>query len=108
MKPSGADGERRACLPGSATEIPASTSLRRFAASLGKADRYHETITWAFLLLIRERMARAGNGMDWAEFAAANDDLLSWEQSVLKKYYREETLASDLARVTFVLPDRLA
>ena len=35
-----------------------SNALRRFAAAQGKADRYHETITWTYLLLIRERMAR--------------------------------------------------
>ena len=32
--------------------------LRRYAASLGKADRYHETITWAYLLLLNERIRR--------------------------------------------------
>jgi hypothetical protein len=36
-----------------------STSLVRFATAHGKPGIYHETITWAFLLLIRERMARA-------------------------------------------------
>jgi hypothetical protein len=30
--------------------------LRRFAAEKGKPGLYHETITWAYLLLIRERM----------------------------------------------------
>ena len=38
-----------------------STSLMKFAASKGKPELYHETITWAFLLLIRERMARSGS-----------------------------------------------
>ncbi len=36
-----------------------STSLVQFAIAKGKPQLYHETITWAFLLLIRERMARA-------------------------------------------------
>src|SRR5215468_10985274 len=72
-----------------------SEGLRRYAASLGKANLYHETITWAFLLLIHERMARA------------KADLLAWSPSVLSAYYRDETLASPLARRTFLLPDRL-
>ena len=33
--------------------------LRRFAAAKGKPQLYHETITWAYLLLIGERVARA-------------------------------------------------
>jgi hypothetical protein len=83
-----------------------STSLARFAAANGKPELYHETITWAFLLLIRERMARSGRQPTWTEFAAANGDLLNWNDNVLKKYYRGETLSSDLARTTFLLPDR--
>ena len=82
------------------------SALRRFAARLGKADRYHETITWAYLLLINERMERFGRGRSWPEFAEANADLLTWRDPVLRNYYRDETLQSDLARKVFVLPDR--
>ncbi|HKF51942.1 MAG TPA: hypothetical protein VKB26_06495 [Candidatus Acidoferrales bacterium] len=35
-----------------------SSSLMRFAAAHGTPQLYNETITWAFVLLIRERMAR--------------------------------------------------
>ena len=34
------------------------TSLRRFATHHGAAGKYHETITWAYLLLIHERRQR--------------------------------------------------
>jgi hypothetical protein len=84
-----------------------STALTRFAARNGKAGLYHETITWAYMLLIRERMARAGREQTWTEFRTSNCDLLDRESPILKKYYREETLASDLARKAFVLPDRM-
>lgn len=83
-----------------------SAALARFAAANGKPELYHETVTWAFLLLIRERMARAGSRQTWTQFAATNGDLLSWKDNVLKKYYRGETLASDLARSTFLFPDK--
>ncbi len=83
-----------------------SSSLGRFAAAKGKPGLYNETITWAFLLLIRERMARAGQSQNWTAFASANADLLNWKDNVLKKYYRDDTLASDLARRVFLLPDR--
>jgi hypothetical protein len=83
-----------------------SASLVRFAASTGKPELYNETITWAFLLLIRERMARAGSRQTWIEFAAGNRDLLSWKDNILKKYYRDETLSSGLAKNTFLFPDK--
>jgi hypothetical protein len=83
-----------------------SDGLKRFAAAQGKAQLYHETITWAYLLLIRERIARAGCTQTWEEFAARNPDLLIWKGGVLTMLYRQETLDSDLARHTFVLPDQ--
>jgi len=82
-----------------------SNGLKRYAASLGKAGLYNETITVAYLALINERMARQGRPGDWAEFAAANPDLFS-HPGALRTYYRDATLQSDLARAVFVLPDR--
>ncbi|HSJ74686.1 MAG TPA: hypothetical protein VK899_00595, partial [Gemmatimonadales bacterium] len=83
------------------------SGLQRFAAARCQAGLYHETITWAYLLLIRERMEREGNGAGtWKEFAESNPDLLSWKPSILDHYYRPETLGSELARRVFVLPDR--
>jgi hypothetical protein len=83
-----------------------SASLTRFAIANAQPQLYHETITWAFMLLIRERMARSGQSQSWPEFAAANPDLLTWKNNVLKRYYRDETLASDLAKRTFLFPDK--
>lgn len=79
--------------------------LRRFAEVHGKPQLYHETITWAYVFLIHERMARAGKKQDWDEFAHSNPDLLVWKNGILTRYYRAETLASGLARGVFVLPD---
>jgi hypothetical protein len=42
----------------------------------------------------------------WENFAAQNPDLLSWNEGILRRYYREGTLTSELARRAFVLPDR--
>ncbi len=80
--------------------------LKRFAASVGKPDRYHETVTWAYLLLIHERMAKNTASKSWEAFAEANADLLNWEANILKRYYREETLQSDLAKRVFLFPDK--
>jgi hypothetical protein len=79
-----------------------STSLKRFAAHHGAAGLYHETITWAYLLLIHERM----NGeASFDAFRAAHPDLFTWKPSVLARYYAPETLASERARRVFVMPD---
>jgi hypothetical protein len=83
-----------------------SDALKRFAAAQGKPQLYHETITSAYLILIRERQARAGQSQTWEEFAERNPDLLIWKGGVLATLYRQETIDSDLARSTFVLPDQ--
>lgn len=82
-------------------------ALRRYAASLGKADRYHETITWAYLLLLNERIRHSESATSWEQFTATHSDLLDWKNSILLRYYRPETLQSDLARRVFLMPDRL-
>ena len=80
--------------------------LRRLAAAFGKAALYHETITFAYLLLTHERIARMVPGGDWPAFVRENADLLTWRPSILRMYYSEALLESDLARRVFVWPDR--
>ena len=82
-----------------------SDALRRFAAAKGKAERYHETITVAYLLLIAERLQRTPD-LTWPDFAACHADLLARQPPVLAQYYSDETLNSRRAQVEFVLPDR--
>jgi hypothetical protein len=81
-------------------------ALKRYAATHGQEGLYHETITWAYILLIHERMRRAAQAQTWEEFTATNLDLLVWRGGILKQYYRDETLSSDLARKIFLLPDK--
>jgi hypothetical protein len=83
-----------------------SAALKRFATTKGKPQLYHETITWAYLVLIRGRWARAGSVQTWEDFAQHNPDLLIWKGGVLAALYRQETLDSDFARHNFVLPDK--
>jgi hypothetical protein len=85
-----------------------STALRRFAAAQGKPGLFHETITTAYVLLINERLDVAGRDLSWVGFAERNPDLLSWHPSVLARYYQPQTLESERAKRTFVMPDRLA
>ena len=83
-----------------------SAGLKRFAAANGKPNLYHETITWAYVFLIHERRARMGGEQRWPEFVEANPDLFDWKDNILKSYYQDHTLKSDMARRTFVFPDR--
>jgi hypothetical protein len=82
-----------------------SLAIKRFAVARGVPQLYHETVTWAFVLIIADRQARQP-AMTWTEFAHQNPDLLSWKPSVLDRYYHSETLWSDRARRMFVWPDK--
>jgi hypothetical protein len=82
-----------------------SAALKRYAAALGKAQLYHETITHAYFFLIHERMARAPAD-NWDDFAGQNPDLLAWKDGILTRYYHQSTLQSDLARSVFLFPDK--
>lgn len=77
------------------------SALRRYAAAHGKAARYHETITVAFLALVNQRLHEQGDGGGWEGFIRENPDLL--DQRILLHYYRPDTLGSDRARRVFVL-----
>ncbi|HEX6505237.1 MAG TPA: hypothetical protein VF011_18485 [Terriglobales bacterium] len=89
-----------------------SRALQRFVIAKGKPNLYHETITWAFLFLIRERLAlqssrQGGREPNWNEFATENPDLLNRKSTlILRDYYCDETLGSELAKKFFVLPNR--
>jgi hypothetical protein len=80
--------------------------LKRYAATHGKNGLYHETITWAYLFIVGERVARAGETQTWEEFRTSNLDLFDRGTPLLKRHYRDETLASAFARERFVMPDR--
>ncbi|MCC7042341.1 MAG: hypothetical protein IT183_00625 [Acidobacteria bacterium] len=81
------------------------SGLRHFAEAQGAPQRYHETITTAFVLLIAERLGEDAQDPAWEAFAARHADLLAWKPSILDRYYTPETLASERARHTFVPPD---
>jgi len=81
-----------------------SRALRSMAARAGKPEVFHQTVTIAFLALIAERMESDGH-VDFDAFARANPDLI--DKGALARWYRPERLASDSARRTFLLPDRL-
>ena len=90
------------------TLIRFSAGLKRFATANGKPNLYHETITWAYVFLINERIERSGREQGWAEFVDSNPDLFDWKDSILKSYYHDGTLRSQMARKVFVFPDKVS
>jgi hypothetical protein len=79
--------------------------IRRYNASVS-SDGYHDTVTVAFTLLIRERMEAGSSGEDFAAFAARNPDLFGGRSELLGRHYDPATLAAAEARRRFVVPDR--
>jgi hypothetical protein len=79
-------------------------TIRAYASSLGRPDRYHETITVAYLALIQQHIAQRGDGGGWDGFERHNPEL--FDQHLLLHFYSRSQLDSALARRLFLLPDR--
>ena len=77
-------------------------TLRRFAATAGKPEKYHETITlfWVHLLSRAHAASRAERLED---IVHANPQLL--EKNFPLAYYSPELLFSEEARTSWVEPD---
>jgi hypothetical protein len=79
-------------------------ALRRFAETHGITRVLHETLTWAYLALVHERMA-SGRFADSRAFLAAWPDLLDHKGGALARCYDVAAItASPAARAMFVLP----
>jgi hypothetical protein len=77
------------------------STLRRFAASAGKSEKYHQTITVFWM----RALAAARSAMS----AATLDEVLRAHPRLLDKdlaYYSTERLFSEAARRSWVDPDR--
>lgn len=77
-------------------------TIRNYVRHLGKPDRYHETITVAYLALIQEHICERGNGRGWVEFARDNSEL--FQPGLLRQFYPAAQLESEMARRVFLLP----
>lgn len=79
--------------------------LRRLVASHGAPEKYHATITWAYLVALHDTMAEHP-ALDFDDLLRACPGLLDHENGVLAAHYDPEELASARARHRFVLPRR--
>ncbi len=76
------------------------TSIRNFAAHFGKTDKYHETMTIAWLRLVA--LESKGRG-SFDDLVTAAPMLL--EKQTLARFYSDALLRSDRAKREFVPPD---
>lgn len=81
-------------------------ALQRFAVATGVPERYHETLTWAYLAVIAQRMAEDPAVTTSHELLARHPELLDHQGGAVARYYDVAAItASPLARAVFVLPD---
>ncbi len=78
-------------------------ALQALTRHYGVPEKYHETITIAFLALINQRLSEMPDA-NWDDFCTQNADLFSG--NALLTYYTPAQLAQPAARKTFQLPHR--
>ena len=79
-------------------------ALRRFAANRGAPERYHETLTWAWLVVVDERRRQVPEAT-FDELVARFPELLDAEHGALAAHYDVPAITRCArARSGFVLP----
>lgn len=91
---------RRHDFPGACVAMK--RAIQSFAATLGKATLYHETLTIAYLALMAERLIEEPPELGFDHFLERYPELLSREY--FERYYPKGALEGLEAKATFVLP----
>ena len=86
------------------TERKLFEGLRRFAAAKGVPEKFHVTMTIAWLDLVDDARRRHPEAQDSASLLIACPELL--DRDALLRFYTSERLLSDEARQRWVPPDR--
>lgn len=79
-----------------------SSAIRHVATVHGAGDRYHETVTRAWVHLVAVHMS-GGTPASFDEFIAENRGLL--DRRLLDRHYSAEVLWSDAARKRWIEPN---
>ena len=80
-----------------------SDGIRRFANHHGATQKYHHTLTLAWMRLVAAALVEAPAGHNFMQFLAEYSEL--GDKELLKKYYSPELLQTNAAREGWVLPD---
>ncbi|MCC6362736.1 MAG: hypothetical protein IT165_04385 [Bryobacterales bacterium] len=79
-----------------------SSSILRFATHHGAAEKYHETITHAWMVLVQHALTQSPEAT-FSDFLAAHPHLL--DARTLERYYSPAALQSGESRRRFAPPD---
>jgi len=79
-------------------------TLQGLANAHGTPQKYHETVTCAYVLLVHERLARDPDPDDWNGFADRHPELFEWNPGLMEKIYGPDVLRSAEAKRQFLLP----
>jgi len=86
------------------TKLKLFEGLRRFAAAKGVPEKFHVTMTLAWLDLVDDARRKYPEMRDASELVNACPELLN--RDALSRFYSSERLTSDDARTRWVPPDR--
>jgi hypothetical protein len=79
--------------------------LKAYVEHVGAAGKYHETITWAYLVLLNEELVlRANRDEPFESLVQRRPDLLDHRSGPLARIYSKEQLDQPDARRVFLLP----
>ena len=80
-----------------------SEGIRRFANHHGATEKYHHTLTLAWMRLVAAALVETPEGYAFEQFITAHPQLL--DLNLLAKYYSKELLWTAAARETWVPAD---
>ncbi len=83
------------------------SGLQKIVKGFGAESKYHETITWFYMVSISERMT-GDAARCWHSFRQLNPELFTRNPGWVGRHYSAERLAGPRARHQFVLPDLVA
>jgi hypothetical protein len=77
--------------------------IRRFANHHGATQKYHHTLTLAWMRLVAAALVETAEGRNFTQFLAEHPEL--GDKDLLRKYYSTELLQTNGAREGWVEPD---
>lgn len=80
------------------------TGIQQYAESLGAVEKFHYTISYAFIKIMEIRIEKLKE-KTWEKFVQENSDLIESAQTVLYQYYSTEALNSSEAKKRLVEPN---
>jgi len=79
--------------------------LKNYVAAVGAADKYHETLTWAYLVLLNEQLTlHSPPAETFDAMIQRRPDLLDHRRGAIARYYDKAQLDAPDARRVFLLP----